>query len=67
MTVRTVTVQVKFLKFGDAWQGQTVTGLALASGSRAGYVDITMHNADTGVDTVYTRHQDQWFAVLRDA
>ena len=68
MTIRSITVPIRLLKFGDTWNGpngaETVTGIAYNYDPSK--FDITLINAGLNTSRTVTLNRDQWFAVQRD-
>jgi hypothetical protein len=68
MTARSVTTQVRLLRFGDVMTGivgsGTVTGLA--NSFRPENMDVTLAELDTGTSRVATLNRNQWVSVQRN-
>jgi len=64
VTVQVITTQVRGVRFGDVWQGSTVTGIA--NSWRPENMDITLNDPEAGAERTVTINKNQWFAVERD-
>lgn len=68
MTAKSVTTQVRLLKFGDVWNGpfgpESVTGID--NSFRPQNMDITLTSVASSTTRTVTVNRDQLFMVQRD-
>ena len=64
MTIRTVTVPVRLVRFGDVWLGSSVTGLVQSW--RPENMDVTLYDPAALQSRTVTINKNQLFAVQRD-